>query len=255
MSETGFAAIETVSDHFLDGALTLRQPAKGHKVGTDAVLLAAAVPDYPNGGLLVDIGAGVGTIGLAVAVRNPALEIVLLENDALIAELARQNLVLNDLAGRCSVLERDIFAKDCAGGHRDKADIVVTNPPFFAPGAIRPSPDAKKAKAHVMVGEGLVGWVRASLGFLKPGGLFMMIHRADALSDVLLACAGRLGAIKVLPIHPRQDRPATRIIVSGRKGSRAPMSLAQGLVLHAADGSFMPDVQAIQRGRGRISLP
>ena len=47
---------EIVEDRLLDGRLLLRQPRKGHRAGTDAVLLAAALPELAEGPLL-DMGA------------------------------------------------------------------------------------------------------------------------------------------------------------------------------------------------------
>ena len=55
-----------------------------------------------------------------------------------------------------------------------------------------------------------------------------MIHRADALADCLSAVEGRLGAVTVEPLHTRAGAPATRILLSGVKGSKAPLSLLQG---------------------------
>ncbi len=61
----GAATDELSYDSWLGGQLTLAQPRRGHRVGSDAVLLAAAV-DLAEG-RLVDVGAGVGAVGLAIA--------------------------------------------------------------------------------------------------------------------------------------------------------------------------------------------
>ena len=78
-------------------------------------------------------------------------------------------------------------------------------------------------------------------------GRLVMIHRADALAEVLAAIGGRFGALRVLPMHPRAGDPAHRIIVTGRKGSRAPLHLLPGLVLHGAGNAFLPAVGAVLR--------
>src|SRR5579872_6076147 len=67
-------------DAFLGGKLRLRQPKSGHRAGHDAVLLAAATPAYP-GDQVVDLGAGVGAAGLAVAKRVPGIKLILVEID------------------------------------------------------------------------------------------------------------------------------------------------------------------------------
>jgi len=51
----------------------------------------------------------------------------------------------------------------------------------------------------------------------------------------------------VLPLHPNAAAAAHRVIVMGRKGSRAPLELLPGFVLHDAKGAFTPQAQAIMR--------
>jgi tRNA1(Val) A37 N6-methylase TrmN6 len=63
-------------DWLLGGRLRLQQPAKGHRAGTDSVLLAASLPLRP-GGLLADLGAGAGTVGLIAALEQPDLAVML----------------------------------------------------------------------------------------------------------------------------------------------------------------------------------
>jgi tRNA1(Val) A37 N6-methylase TrmN6 len=101
--------------------------------------------------------------------------------------------------------------------------------------------------AHVLGQGGLESWLRAALALLRPGGLLAMIHRADALDDILRALKGRLGGLEILPIFPREGRAAIRVVVRGRKGSKAPLSLLPGLALHTEDGRFTPTAEALHR--------
>ncbi|MCI4677270.1 methyltransferase [Rhodoblastus acidophilus] len=240
-------------DGLFDGGLLLHQPARGHRVGADAVLLAAAAPAVPRG-LIVDAGAGVGAVGLALALWNPLAQAALLEKNPAAAALARQNIPLNGLEGRARVVEADLFdvAARKAEGLAEAADLVVTNPPYLACGAARSSPDSDRAMAHMLDEGGAEKWLRAGLALLRPGGIFVAIHRADALADLLAALEGRLGELRVLPIFPREGEKAVRVILRGRKGSKAPLALLPGLVLHEADGRFTPAAAAIHRQGRRI---
>ncbi|MGB6374297.1 MAG: methyltransferase [Methylocella sp.] len=243
-----------VADAFLGGRLLLCQPAEGHRCGTDAVLLAAAAPaDFS--GLAIDVGAGVGAAGLALAVARPGARIGLLENDPFLAGLARANLLQNNLAGRGHVLEADLLSKASrrgAGLRDESAGLVITNPPFLDPGLARLSPDPRKRRAHVMPIEGaLAAWIVASLALVAPGGLFILIHRPDALRLILQTLAGRTGGIAVLPVYPRREIEAGRILVRGKKGSRAPLTIAPPLVLHDGEG-FAAAAEAIHRGVAMI---
>ena len=240
----------------LGGRLSLLQAETGHRAGTDAVLLAAAAELHP-GERFVDVGAGVGTAGLALALRCPTATGVLLEADATTAEFARRNCVLNAVADRVQVVERDLFAR---GGERppalpsEGAMLVVTNPPFFLADTVRSSPDRSRAGAHVMGAYGHGDWLAAAAALLAPKGRLVMIHRPDAVPALLAACEGRLGGLVLRPVAPREGGDAVRILLGGVKGSRAPLRIAPPFVLHRADGGFTEEAQAVHRGEASINL-
>lgn len=250
------APISRPSDGFLGGRLTLRQPAKGHRAGTDALLLAACVPADAEG-RAVDVGAGAGAAGLAALARANRLDMTFAEIDGPLVALCGENIAGNGFQDRARAVEADILkaARRRAAGLADGGfDIVLTNPPFLDPARARVSPDASKALAHAAAPGGLDAWMKAALALLKPGGAFLMIHRADALADILASAKGRIGGLRLLPVHAKAEEPAVRLLVAGQKGSRAPLSLAPPLVLHGADGRFTPRAEAIHRGEAAIAL-
>ncbi|WOJ90050.1 methyltransferase [Methylocapsa polymorpha] len=244
------------ADAFLGGRLMLRQNAGGHRAGTDALLLAAAARLT----FLVSpsTSAGVGAAGLALAVARPHARIGLVEIDPGAAALARDNIALNGLSDRGMVFEADVLSprsRRGAGLLDEGAGLVITNPPFADPSRARLSPDPAKRRAHAMQMGGtaaLVAWLAASLALVEPGGSFILIHRPDALPAIFEGLAGRAGAITILPIHPRAETAAIRILVRARKGSRAPVSIASGLVLHDERG-FTNAAEAIHRGAATIN--
>ena len=259
MNESAGDGGAVVTDRLLGGRLVLRQPVQGHRAGTDAVLLAAATA--AELGLLIDAGAGVGTAGLIVALRAPHLFFKLVDKDPHVVALAQENLALNGLAARGSAIAADLLSapsRRSAGLADASADHLITNPPFHLAGRTRVSPDARKARAHVAAVEAgekpLFAWLGAANALLVPGGTLVLIHRADCLPAVLAAAEGRIGGLAVLPVHPRRERPATRILVRGRKGSRAPMRLLPGLVLHEENGRFTALAEAIHRGTAVIAF-
>lgn len=244
-------------DAVLGGALLLRQPRRGHRVGHDAVLLAAACPAQ-GGEHVVDLGAGVGAAGLAVAVRVSGVTVTLVEIDPDLAALAADNAQLNGLAARVTSVGLDVAAPArafaAAGLAADRVDRVLMNPPFNDPLRQRGSPDRRRRLAHAAPREALVAWIRTAARLLRPGGTLTLIYRADGLVDLGHALAESFGAVTVLPVYPKPDQPAIRILVRATKASRAPLALLPGLVLNDVEGRPTPQAEAVLRAGATLTL-
>src|SRR5438876_10739662 len=138
-------------DDFLGGKLRLKQPKRGHRAGHDAVLLAAACPARA-GERVVDLGAGVGAAGLALALRVHGTKVVLVEINAALAALAAENAQLNGLAARVTSVVLDVAAPAAAfaaaGLGPESVARVLMNPPLNDPARQRASPDRQRRLAH-----------------------------------------------------------------------------------------------------------
>src|SRR5262245_19867498 len=141
---------QTTEDLFLGGRLRLRQPKCGHRAGHDAMLLAAAT-SARAGDCVVELGAGVGAAGLAVAQRAGRIKLKLIEIDPALADLARDNAAQNAIDADVIVLDvtaaADNFAAENLGP--DSVDVVLMNPPFNDAARHRASPDSLRASAHM----------------------------------------------------------------------------------------------------------
>lgn len=123
------AEIETSEDAVLGGRLRLRQPLRGHRVGHDAILLAAAT-GARAGEHAIDLGAGVGAAGLALAVRVAGLKVTLVDLDFVLCALATYNARLNRLDDRVQALALDVESANAlerGGLTLDSADRVLMN--------------------------------------------------------------------------------------------------------------------------------
>lgn len=252
MADSGLASPlgEIVEDRLLDGRLILRQPKKGHRAGSDAILLAAALGERGAGPLL-DIGAGVGTVGLAAALTQPALHVVLVERDAEIAALAQANAKSNGLTERVRVVAADVEASAgklaAAGLQPASFACVAMNPPFYPAGETRASPVPNRRAAHVADGA-LENWLKAARRLLRPGGELAIIHRAEALAEILAGLATGFGGVQIRPVHGLADRPAIRVVVTATLNSRKPAALLPAFVLNRPEGGFTEASEALHRG-------
>jgi tRNA1(Val) A37 N6-methylase TrmN6 len=223
------------------GRVRLRQADIGYRANADTVLLAAAVAP---GARLMEAGCGAGGALFIAAARFPESKFVGVERDSAQAALARNNSELNAVSQRVDIVEGDALSRDLPLGVFDG---VFFNPPFDLEGEGRAP--AESRRAAYIADAPLERWIAALSDRLTGGGILTMIQRAARLGEILAALEGRLGAAEVLPIFPRAGEPAKRVLVRARKGSRAPLSLRQGLVLHDASGAkHTPEADAILRG-------
>jgi tRNA1(Val) A37 N6-methylase TrmN6 len=243
---------DITQDLLLGGRVQLAQPAKGHRAGTDAVLLAASAPVKPSD-VVVDVGAATGVVGLIVAAREKDARFIFVERDPSLAELCRRNCRDNDAQGEVVVADvLDKGSRQVAGLMPECADLVLTNPPFLEEGQARISPDRGRAAAHALPAGGLEAWLKACTGLLKPKGRLVLIHRADRVAECLALSGRWLGGIELRFVHPSVDKPAIRFLLSGIKGSRAPLSILPPVILNGPDGRFTPEAEALHRGEASL---
>jgi tRNA1Val (adenine37-N6)-methyltransferase len=221
-------------DHLLNETVSVTQPKRGYRVGTDAVLLSAALS--ANRGRVLDMGAGVGGVSLCLARRLDRVEITAIEIDPVMAALAKLNAANNGFEERLRVLTANITKMPSVMA--DFFDHVVSNPPYHYAAGTRPE-DRRRALAHMGDGDGLISF----------------ICRADRGAELinLFAAAGASETV-VFPLWPRLMVPAGRVIVTVRKNISGPGAILPGLVLHNDDGSFTEAASAIMKGKALSML-
>jgi tRNA1(Val) A37 N6-methylase TrmN6 len=233
-------------DRLLGGRVSLSQPTRGYRVAIDPVLLAAAVPAVA-GERVLDAGAGTGAAALCLAVRVQGCKAVGIELQRALQQIAALNVAQNGLGERVEMLVGDLVQPPprFAWGSFDH---VMTNPPHLPARAASASPLPERAIAHVEGAMSLAAWLQGCVRMLRPGGMLTLIHRAERIGEILAALGDALGALVVFPLWPGDSQePAGRVLVQGRKGSRAPLTLLRGLILHQEDGRFTAAAEAVLR--------
>jgi tRNA1(Val) A37 N6-methylase TrmN6 len=239
--------MQTTDDAVLGGRLKLLQAREGHRAGHDAILLAAAAP---KASLALDLGAGVGTAGLALLVRKAATMVTLVEIDAQLSELSSQNAIRNGFGDAVRILRGDIT--DDLPLQVDAYDLVVMNPPFNDAGTKRASPNASRATAHVADTATTERWIARAARHLKAGGCLTIIHRPEATLPILKSMENRFGAIEMLPVFPKPEAAAIRLIVRAIKGRKTPAQMLPGITLNDSNGKPSAVAEKILRDGASI---
>jgi tRNA1(Val) A37 N6-methylase TrmN6 len=246
----GAAPASLTEDAFLDGKIKLLQPEKGYRAGIDAVFLASTIP-VSAGDQVFEAGTGVGAAALCVVARNPAINITGIEIGQRYAMLCEENAKRNGFAHAVKVIHADVkdaLRKDLAHmPQHGTFQHAFANPPYYEEGKVTPSPSLLKAQAHAFGPDDLDVWIKVMHSMVGLRGTVTLVHKAESLPQILAAMSDKLGDIRIAPLFARTGTAATRIIVQGVKGSRAPMQLLPGLILHEEDNSFTPDAEAVLR--------
>lgn len=232
-----------LADSFLGGQLQVRQPKDGYRAGSDAVLLAAAIPLEEHQSIL-EVGCGAGTASLCLAARahtfqpQETFHLTGIDIQTDLIDLAKQNAAENQLDikfhamdMRAATLEPQSF------------DHVFANPPYFPDHA--PSPHAARSTARSETTGTLEEWVKFCIKMAKPRGHVTFIYPTDRLGELIHLCEPHLGGLRVLPLWPRPHTPAKRFILQGRKDVKSPSKLLPGLVLHTETGEYTPAARKI----------
>lgn len=209
------------------GALTLRQDDALPLLGTDSLLLSRFATVRPRARVL-DLGCGVGVLGILLAQRAGELTLDGVERNPQAAELARRNLEENGLRGSIvtgDLRERSVFSQ----GHYD---LIVSNPPYFpvhsGPAASRRSAEARNEGCCTL--EELCA---AAAPRLKTGGRFALVYRAERLTDLLCAlCAQALEPKRLRLVQARADKPPKLVLLEAVRQGRPGLKTEPVLLLN-----------------------
>lgn len=221
-------------DSLLGGRVKLHQSQIGYRANMDSLLLASTVPESAAGNWL-ELGSGNGAVLLCAAARCPNALWVGVESDPSAAALCRTNIEmanrasrLRGLTERLQMIEADLRALPSAFGEHFEG--VLMNPPFTQdPATTRPP---RPERRHALINSvPLEQWILTAHWALQAQGTLILIHQASMLGEILQALTPSFGAIDLVPVFGRAERPAKRILLRARKSRKTQTKLLAPLYL------------------------
>lgn len=187
----------------------------------DPVVLAAHVDPFP-GSKILDIGCGCGIIPLILGFRYKDVQIIGIEIQSQLAEIAAKNIQDNQMSDRIRILNQDIRTtrvSDLQG----PADIIISNPPYKRNKSGRLNPNIQKAVARHEIHLDLDRFFSSAGRLLNPRGQVLLIFPAQRLTDLVLAMQPLDFHLEwVRFVHTQTNRPAKLMLVSALKNSKGP---------------------------------
>jgi len=218
------------------------QPADGYCFNSDSIFLYDFAARFRPKGDLLDVGAGVGILGLLFA-RDFNVRVTLVEKQSKMAELARINARINGL--EASIVEDDFLRH----AFEKQFDTIVSNPPFY-PEEVVQSPDdhihACRYNLHLPIDD----FFQKVKKIIKPRGRFIFCYDPTQIT-ALLSALERVGlkAEEIRFVHPKIDRPAKLVLIAARNQSRARQRVLAPLIVHDEKGYTPEAAKAFQKAR------
>jgi len=210
--------------------LQIYQPETGYRFSIDSYLIANFA-NPPSGSTVIDLGCGVGVLGLLMCRKRDDLRFVGIECQGELVKYARRNIDVNSLRGRFDVIEGDIKE---IGDYLDSGSCryVISNPPYIEQGRGKLPPDEGKATAKSEVRTSLDDFIKASDYLLVNKGRLAMIYDARRLSVLMLNLKVRgLEPKRIRFVHPFIDRDANLVMVEAVKGGGVELKVERPLIV------------------------
>jgi tRNA1Val (adenine37-N6)-methyltransferase len=204
------AGARTPNDTLFRGKLRLAQlPKDAYRANVDALLLAAFAADGKRCRRAWDLGAGVGTVGLSLLLFDKAAHVTFVDDDPKAVACVGKNLDCNGWGDRGEALLGDVL--ELSRHHVGEADLVVANPPYFAPHASRSSPFSGRARGRTGPLAPFVQAARQLAG--KKARVFFVYPASDFVTLASTLRATGLEPKRVRLVHPRIEDPARIALV------------------------------------------
>lgn len=161
------------------------------------------------------------------------------------ARVARENIAANALDRRCDIVVGDI--RRCRDEFKTgQFDLVVSNPPYFAAGSGKLSPNADKAAARGEVLCTLEDVCRAAAFLCRTGGAFCLVHRAERLADVicLLRDTG-FEAKRLRTVAHKPGKEPSLVLIEARRGAGSGLKIMPPLHICGDDGRESAEIKRI----------
>lgn len=234
---------EVINDLLGYDGLKIIQNTKMFNFSLDSTLLANFLTINKKINKIVDLGTGNAPIPLFLSLRTN-VPIVGVEIQEEVFDMAKRNVLLNDLESQISLYNEDLKGVNKIIGNH-KFDAVTCNPPFFKVNRdsnINKNDYLTIARHEVKVT--LEEVIIEANKLLKNGGYFAMVHRPDRLVDIFsLMRKNKIEPKRLRMVHPSRGKEANTVLIEGRKTTEGGLKVLPPLYVHDEDHTYSEEVR------------
>jgi tRNA1Val (adenine37-N6)-methyltransferase len=249
-----YETLDAISGHF-----RLFQLRDGHRFSTDDILTAwYGVTWCPTARAALDLGSGIGTVGMICAWRLPGARFVTVEAQSESVVLARKSARYNGLVERYEIREGD-FRKAEVLGVDEKFDLITGSPPYFPPEAGVKSGHPQKLACRFEMRGTIADYCSTAAKHLASSGFFACVFPHEPAQLVRIEAAAKKSGLVIVrkrPVVFREGDPPL-IALFGLMRSEDLPEWFRGrtwtepdLIIRTRDGKIHPEYSAVKLAIG-----
>ena len=248
----GDETLDAISGHF-----RIFQLRKGHRFSTDDVLAAWYGTSWaPSASRVLDLGSGIGSVGMIAAWRLPGATFVTIEAQAESVLLARRSAAYNGLESRYEIRHGD-FRDESSIRADERFDLVLGSPPYFPLGTGIEGDHPQKVACRFELRGDIADYARVAASHLAAGGLFACVFPDQQRERVAQAARdARLAIVRTRSVVFREGEPPLIALFAMMRAEDLPerfrgMTWTEPpLVIRTADGRVHPEYAAVKLSVG-----
>ena len=239
-------------DHLI-GEWSIVQLKRGHRFSTDDLVCAwRASLARPDATRLLDIGCGVGSVGLCTLHRvAPEATLLGVEVQEISVQLYRKTIARNQIADRVQVVHGDLRDPNVLTDDA-QFELITGSPPYVPVGAGLISPHPQRAGARVELRGSVFDYCRAAKRWLAPGGRFCFVMLSDDPRTEAAPIEAGLAVVERWEVvFGASRRPHIATLVCAHESESLPPRVSGQLVVRGPDGEHTDEYRAFQLQMGR----
>lgn len=225
--------------------LKIIQNKKGFCFGIDSILLSDFAKEIKKDATVLDLGTGTGIIATLLCGKTELKEIIGIEKQKEVYEMAQKSIQINQLENRFKIINEDIKNLEKILP-KNTFDAIVTNPPYKKKDTGIKNEEEKKIIARHETTATLEDFIKTSKNLLKDKGEFYMVHRPDRLVDII----DNMRKYKIEPkilrfVYSNEKSEPKLILIKGIKNAKPFLKVQKNLYIYDKEGNYTEEINKI----------
>ena len=225
--------------------LKMIQNKDGFCFGIDSILLSDFAKNIKKGARVLDLGTGTGIIATLLCGKTELSEIIGIEVQEEVYEMAKRSIQLNHLEDKFKIIQDNILNLN-KYFEKNTFDAIVTNPPYKKKETGIQNEDTRKLISRHEIEANLEDFIKISKDMLKDKGEFYIVYRPERLVDLLsLMRKYKIEPKKIRFVYSNENAISKLVLVQGVKNARPFLKLEPNLYIYDENGNYTEEILKI----------